>query len=346
MLAKLAYARFYRKSLYMLQSLHRFHGAVIPVLNRVRLAEHLEVAEDIETQLGFNGTSISCVKLANLLDTLNKKIPERGLGLKLASQFQLGDTGLFGLAMMNAANFQQALEFFARYLPLVADHTSFTATLGKQNASLEWQYSPFLQNKNAYIDFCIALSLRQFSQFHPSGWKPLSVSLQRSRVDGDVKRISLFSNVIKYDCDSHVMEFLPASLQSKNPNADYRVFDTLVELCETHLASKKNALSFDDRAKEFILSELGAEKPTLDKLASHFRMVPRTMQRRLSALGLNFEKLVSEVQREYSDFLLLETQSTLEDISKRLGYSSSASYSRVASEWYGVPAGQMRTKLH
>lgn len=248
--------------------------------------------------------------------------------------------------MMNAANFQQALEFFTRYLPLVADHSSFTASLGHQNASLEWHYSPFLQNSNEYIDFCIALSLRQFEQFHPRGWKPLSVSLQRSRSHGEVKRVSTFSNVTKYDCESHVMEFLPSCLKSQNPNADCRVFDTLVDLCETHLESKKNAQSFEDRTKDFILNQLGGGNPTLEKLATHFRIVPRTLQRKLSASGKTFEHLISEVRREYSDFLLSQTQITLEDISKKLGFSSTASYSRIALEWYGAPASQIRARLN
>jgi AraC-like DNA-binding protein len=330
----------------LLQTQHRFHAAVLPVFQNFCSKERLNVSDDIETQLELNASSISCVKFANLLEKANNSFPERKIGLKLASEFQLGDTGIFGLAMMNAANFQQALEFFTRYLPLVADHSSFKATLGKQSAGLEWRYSPFLQSSTEYIDFCIALSLRHFSQYHPRGWKPLSVSLQRSQAESNSASDYRFSNVTKYDCESHGMEFLPSSLQSKNPNADYRIFDTLTDLCETHLSRKMNALSFEDRTKDYILSQLGLDKLTLEKTASHFHIVPRTLQRKLAASGRSFEKLISEVRREYSDFLLLETQNTLEDISKKLGCSSTASYSRMAYEWYGEPASFIRTRLN
>jgi AraC-like DNA-binding protein len=332
----------------MLETQHRIHAAAIPVLQQLCASEgmDLDMSDPVKAKLDFNGTSISNVRFATLLETLNGNNPEGGIGRKLASQFQLGDTGLFGLAMMNAPSFHHALEFFARFLPLVADHSSFESSLGSQNAYLEWHYSPFLQHRNEYIDFCIALSLRQFAQFHPQGWKPLSVSLQRSKAEHTSKQIAAFSNIVRLDCESHVMEFNPATLRSENPNADHRIFDSLVDLCEVQLSAKTKVVASEGRMKEFILQRLQDNALSLETLAKHVGMEPRTLQRKLSMTGQSFAKLVSDVQKEYSDFLLLETHDTFDVISTKLGFSSTASYSRVAHQWYGVPASQLRSKLN
>lgn len=66
----------------------------MPVLKQVCENECLNASDDIETLLEFNGISISCVKLANLLEALNSNVHAGGMGLKLASQFKLGDTGV------------------------------------------------------------------------------------------------------------------------------------------------------------------------------------------------------------------------------------------------------------
>jgi AraC-like DNA-binding protein len=330
----------------VLQTQHRINAAILPALKQLCSKECLEDIGDAECGLDLNATSMSCVRLASLLEDLDGQILGGGIGIKFASQFKLGDTGLFGLALMNAPSFRHALEFFTHFLPLVADHSSFKSSLGNQNAHLEWNYSPFLQNGTNYIDFCIGLSLRQFQQFHLPGWKPLSVSLQRPRTDQGPRHFAAFSNVMRFECESHVMEFTPSSLQSTNPHADFRVFDTLVDLCEVHLSNKKKSITFENQMKDFILCQLGNNSVTLASLSGRFGLNSRTMQRRLSSLGSSFEKLVLEVQREYSDFLLFETKSSIEDIGNKLGFSATASYSRVAHDWYGVPASQVRSQLN
>jgi AraC-like DNA-binding protein len=73
---------------------------------------------------------------------------------------------------------------------------------------------------------------------------------------------------------------------------------------------------------------------------------PRTLQRKLHSMDLDFSSLVDGVRHEYSDFLLAETTVSITDIGSKLGYSSSASYARAAQTWYGMSASSKRATRH
>lgn len=75
---------------------------------------------------------------------------------------------------------------------------------------------------------------------------------------------------------------------------------------------------------------------SLRVIADHHFVTVRTMQRRLAAEGLVFERLVEDVRRERAVEYLAETNQSIAQISGLLGYVEQSSFTHAFRRWYGT----------
>ena len=74
---------------------------------------------------------------------------------------------------------------------------------------------------------------------------------------------------------------------------------------------------------------------TISQAADLAGVSVRTLQRKLAVEGLTFSELVEQVRTELSSELLKETDLSLNQISKELGYSTVSNFSRAFQHWSG-----------
>jgi AraC-like DNA-binding protein len=84
---------------------------------------------------------------------------------------------------------------------------------------------------------------------------------------------------------------------------------------------------------------------SIDSVARHLELGPRTLQRRLNDEGTAYRALVSQVRAELALELLRETETPVIDIAVELGYSSSACFSRAFSKTVGLPPNEIRHRI-
>jgi len=101
---------------------------------------------------------------------------------------------------------------------------------------------------------------------------------------------------------------------------------------------------FREKAYQALLFLLGSQRCTLDKLARHFSMHQRTLNRRLKDSGTSFRELYAEARHQTARQLLCDTRSSIENIASLLGYSDGTAFNRAFSRWEGVPPAQWRRR--
>jgi AraC-like DNA-binding protein len=77
-----------------------------------------------------------------------------------------------------------------------------------------------------------------------------------------------------------------------------------------------------------------AGRLTLSHVTAMLGLAPRSLQRRLSGLGLRFEDLVDEWRRELSCRMLITTSMPVGDVGRMLGYSDPAHFTRAFHRWH------------
>jgi AraC-like DNA-binding protein len=81
---------------------------------------------------------------------------------------------------------------------------------------------------------------------------------------------------------------------------------------------------------------------TIDSLARELGISRRTLQRRLSALGSSFKKMLQDVREEQSRRYLDDPRLAVTEIALLLGYSDQASFSNAFKSWCGCAPTEYR----
>jgi AraC-like DNA-binding protein len=88
------------------------------------------------------------------------------------------------------------------------------------------------------------------------------------------------------------------------------------------------------REIERLIAEAGfAPTPTLSQAARKLAVTPRTLQRRLTAEGLNFRRVLDGVRFSHAVALLKEPGSSVEAVAVQVGFSESSAFSRAFKRW-------------
>ncbi|CAA0101368.1 HTH-type transcriptional regulator VirS [Halioglobus japonicus] len=83
---------------------------------------------------------------------------------------------------------------------------------------------------------------------------------------------------------------------------------------------------------------------TIDSLAEELGISRRTLQRRLSALGASFKKVLQDVREEQSRRYLDDPRLAVTEIALLLGYSDQASFSNAFKAWCGCAPTEYRQR--
>ena len=88
---------------------------------------------------------------------------------------------------------------------------------------------------------------------------------------------------------------------------------------------------------------LGGSLPTIDVLADAAGVSVRTLQRRLSAAGTTYSRLMDEVRLRNALPMLEDPEIRLTDIAYDLGYSHPAHFTRAFRRWAGIAPSEYRS---
>lgn len=120
---------------------------------------------------------------------------------------------------------------------------------------------------------------------------------------------------------------------------------TLLEnQAESLLRALPSQQGFQTELKEALVRGLHDGSPTLEHVAARLALSPRTLQRRLAELDLNFQHLLDRTRAELAHGYLLEGHLTLAEIALLLGYSEQSSFNRAFKRWTGQTPKSLRRR--
>ncbi|MDD2876668.1 MAG: AraC family transcriptional regulator [Acidiphilium sp.] len=96
---------------------------------------------------------------------------------------------------------------------------------------------------------------------------------------------------------------------------------------------------------QMIRLELLSGQTGIDKVATRLGLTRRTMQRRLAANGLTFERLAQTIILSEAKARLRDTDNRITDIALELGYSDPAHFTRAYRRWTGCAPHAWRMSL-
>lgn len=162
--------------------------------------------------------------------------------------------------------------------------------------------------------------------FCGEAWRPAEVRLSMARPANTKPYEAFFSAPVRFDSTMDALVFSAQVLDlavTRHPPAR----------AGTSLPSAP--WDFPDHVRHQIATRLGLAPVTAPEIAANMGLSRRTLDRRLSRLGVSFAQLVDEVRFARARRLLAAGHAPLSDISLALGYMEPSTFSRAFRAWAG-----------
>ncbi len=84
--------------------------------------------------------------------------------------------------------------------------------------------------------------------------------------------------------------------------------------------------------------------PTLDEVAAHLHLAPRTLIRRLRRLGTTYQGIMDEFLRARAIELLANDSIKIKEVAAALGFTNPANFGKTFKRWFGLSPGGWRAR--
>ena len=168
-------------------------------------------------------------------------------------------------------------------------------------------------------------------------WSPKEIWCISKATPDRVKAMESLTARARFDqsCTAFVIPTsllaLPCKSGGSNPN-------------EESLWSKEPSRSFSGAIKQVIRAYAGDGWLTVNETSEVVGTSVRTMQRRLSAEKKTYSDILEETRAEVAGNLLENTDATMFEISRQLGYSDQSHFTRAFRRWAAVSPTEFRTQ--
>lgn len=279
---------------------------------------------------------LECAAAVNLMEYCSRSLRDPLFGLHLAEQ-QTPDC--FGCATMlarSAPTFRQALHSFIDYVPVSASpECEMQLVATREIVELRWRtYSGLGETEQVnYQGLLLVMKTLQMlggQHFRPR-YATLTFGIPRSDVLLLQDRLGCRVNG---RADANAIAFSADLLDCPTPNSNrmmYSLFGSY--LSQLRAASRSGII---EQIEAYVQRVLPSRDCSVDDCAKKLGTSARTLQKRLTRMGVKFTDIVQNQRMELAKHALLWTESTLDEIAFQLGYSEQTSFGRAFKRSTGV----------
>ena len=279
-----------------------------------------------------------------LVENLMLALPQvPALGFELGLQYNVSTFGIWGFALRSSRTLREAMQRAVRYLPLSTAYCRFR--LIDDANGFGWLVDPepiphhlrqFLLERDTATGINL---LKELSQ--------AGIGLEALEYSGPAPtytaQIALLAGITpRYNQPRNALILRRADADRRLPMYDANLARLLDEQCQSQLKLRQSA-GVTGQVRAQLLGSMGLAA-SLEDVAHHLAMSPRSLRRKLEAEGATFRGLVEEERKMLAERLLRSTHMKLDEMALQLGYADTASFTRAFRRWTGCAPGEHRSQ--
>jgi AraC-like DNA-binding protein len=315
-------------------ALTNFHALVAELggdSNALLAAAHI-AGEDI----GGHDRFISLPRGVQVLELAAAELGAPDFGRRLALRQSIDILGPVGLAARNAETVADAFvifdKFMAAYSPAISARMTIPIGADLRRFEFEFLLDPAPPQAQA-IELSLGVTLQVLRLFLGSDYRPLAVHLPHSARTPAAEYQAYFGCRLTFGEPVAGFTLRTSDLERPLPT-DRLAHQTAMDYLISTIGESEPATTQLVRALVRQLLPGGAVG--LPDVASHVGLHPKALQRRLAAEGTTFAEVVDQARRETAQRLLRETDLTLDQLCRHLGYAEQSVLTRSCKRWFGM----------
>lgn len=192
---------------------------------------------------------------------------------------------------------------------------------------------------DAIYSMVVAVSLERVPGFRLS-----SIELRRPRPRSAAAYVDAFGVSPRFDAEHNQLSFPRELLDVPLHGADPALGDYLKAHALTLLREMPQGHPLLLRVQRALVDGLERGRSGMPAIARATGMSPRTLRRRLSALGTSFQQLSDDVRRDLACHRLRHHDDSVNSLAERLGFGSTSAFQRAFARWTGSSVSAFRER--
>lgn len=290
-------------------------------------APALAAAELDERLFASPESRVSIARLGRFACEIARLIGRPDLGLLIAQSYGPHSLGLILTLAEEGPDVRSALLNIARLLMYHNEFAFLSLAESGSDAVLSYELRETeFEGADIVLVTAIGNAFRVMRRFCGDGWCPAEVRLSMARPKSVGTYETFFGAPVRFESAMDALVFSRHWLdQPVAPGSAANGGGSL----------PSSAWDFTDHVRHQIAMRIGREPVTARAIAAAMGLSRRTLDRRLSGLGVSFSQLVDEIRFARARRLLAVGHAPLSDISLALGYAEPSAFSRAFRVWAG-----------
>ncbi len=280
----------------------------------------------------------------SVFESVARKLGDRSLGTLAGQKFDYNGFEGFAKYVLAAPTLSDALVRSRKAIRLL--HTNARFSLRRSGDNLVFGYRSGLEGVVGYrhlSEATIFLITYVFRYFLGQDWRPKWIELIGKNRFDEVRLSDLTGVEVRAGADILAIAVPIDDLFAINPvPSDVSEIVTIDELPILMGVTQPETTS--DMVKEVMRAQLILGDLSEDSVARRLSVGPRTLQRLLMVEGVSFRELRNRFIEGRARGLLCDSDLTINQIAKSLGYSEPNSFRRAFRNWTGDPPSRFRQR--
>jgi AraC-like DNA-binding protein len=263
------------------------------------------------------------------------------LGLEAAACPSPTEFDLIGYAAANCATLGEGIALCARALPLAHDGVRLEVVTRGELTELQLRHEPGIARIPAASEFLAAQLVLYGGRYVGRTLKPNWASFAHTEPACDLTHYRSVFREVRWGQQETALVFPTAGLSLRHATANPHLLTVLKSQLELLLGSRDARASFAERVKSAIEGEL-ASGSGAKVIARRLGVSLRTLHRKLSDEGTSYGALLKDIRMDYAMHALEREGLTIDELSRRLGFSRSNAFFKAFKRWTGSTPGAAR----
>jgi len=327
------------------------------VLNLTRFAAKQGASlNELLSLCGFSEEQL-CEEECYVEDAIYNTVLERAIeltdddffGLHLGEHMNLAAAGLIAQISHTSKTVKEALEYCCQFanlacssLPMSLDEKPDHYVVSINPRPLWEEQAPIALRHTA--EGILAFNIREFHSLLHQKHNPIAIHLPWKSPQNPAELERVYGCPIRFEQKQIAMLLEKQHVEAKIATSDYALLRILVAYAEEKSAQLENKQGFAAQVKQSVIALVKPAFPTVEQVAGHLNLSPRTLQRRLQEEGLTYKQLLDELRKEFAFGYLKRPDLSIGDVAYLLSYADTSSFTRSFKRWTGQSPKAWREK--
>lgn len=295
-----------------------------------------------EAQLRDADVLIAREQEMRLLENLILALPQvPAPGFELGLQYNVATFGIWGFAVRISRTLHEAFERAVRYLPLSTAYCRFWLDVDAREFAICADPAAIPQHLRQFLlERDIATSVNLLRELSLAGVRIQRLEFQGPAPEHAARIEALCGLAPRYGGTRNAIVLRREDTEIPLPMYDAHLVRLFEDQCRAQL-ERRQVTGLGGQVRQLILGPLGLVA-SLEDVAQHLAMAPRSLRRRLEEEGNSFRDIVEAERKQLAAQLLHGSQMKLDEMALQLGYGDTASFTRAFRRWFGQAPGEYR----